>query len=604
MVPFELGIANSIEEEVQNVDNSPFLILAIVEKFEHILKRKGVQSHLALFLMSFKDVVKGLLRPMQIAVEDGFFDRIDRVQSVFECRQIKRKVQKILTGYSPMDVDGDDILQQCSELTIMCDKVENNLFQTWLEESKSKLRELLHSLESTERLIESDSLNGFKVTFHNDIAKLIDQERKLQLLGFHTQTLVKDVSVAKKYYEVGAFLNRIILFRNHVERQMSSEQLDLIKPMLMEFDNFIRKSDHNQKSITWTNEIECRRFATDLFKIANKVRNEVDRISDLHKNLTDKTSMLFKHDLLSERSLWLQHMRTVEGCLQNKEMNIHAGWLVYWESQVYKVFEACYSKGLVKLVNFMTGIQCEMILRKDNRVEIIPSISEIRTKIFEQIRAFAEYPLKYDSRYSKNTKFGSIPMMNETTIAQSYMAFEECLSRLRNLVDQYSKRMIPVFEVSQYAEKHCHKAESYMKAIQYLLSHKQKIEDWSEIESIFDIIKVSTSKLATAVKNRLDFYIHCLNQHLHQRTMNEYNEVKEYISSTKLLLLDMPHDVSSIQETESLWESARIKIPRIEELAVSCTKKIDLILQTQKSADLSVKKKEMKLMKVRSIIYI
>ena len=142
-----------------------------------------------------------------------------------------------------------------------------------------------------------------------------------------------------------------------------------------------------------------------------------------------------------------------------------------------------------------------------------------------------------------------------------------------------------------------------MEAKQYLISEKKKVENWSEIESVFDIIKVSTSKLSTAVKNRLEFYIYCFDQHLLHRTIDEYNEVKEYISSTNLFLSDTPNDVRSIQTKENVWESTRVKLPKIEELAASCAKKIDLILQTQNSADLISKRKEMKLMKVRRFIY-
>ena len=600
LLPYDAVIARKIDEEAQNKENTPFLILSTVEKFQYTLKRKGVQQNLALFLMRFKDMVQELLKPLERVIESGFFDEIDKVQSIFKCRQTKRKVEKIMNGYSVVIDQDDELLKYGSELSKMCDLVEKSLFHTWLDETKINLRKSLAALESMNSLIESDVPNGYKVKFHDDLARLIDQNRKLQLLSFNTEAVSRDISIAKKYYKLGSFLNRIVAFRNHVERYSRSEQKDLIKPVLVEFDNFIINSNSNRKPSSWTNDVECQRFVADLFNIANKLRNETDRINAIFEDLAEKTCSLFNYDLISQSSMWLQSVKDIELYLGSKVSNQQCEWVTYWTNQIFKVCEASYVCGIVKLIEFPPSrIRCEMILKKDNRVAITPSFNELRLTIYSQIRSFALFTKTMVSIFQDGQRFDSMPAFKETEIAVTYLACETYLCGLSDLLDKYSNDIVPNFEVTSYAEKFCSKAEDYEKARQYLRRQKQKVEEWPEIESIFDYFKVSTRNLSNAVIDRIEFCEHCLDQHLHNRTIDEFNSVQNYITSTKLFLSDIPSEINDMKEKESALKTFKMKVPMIKDLIISCDRKIGLILLSQESAHFASKKKELKLMKVR-----
>ena len=610
--PLDSQISSCIQKQVHNLDAPPFVILSTFEKLPHIVKRQGVKKNLHVLITRLNKLIKELLAVIDTTIGESV-ECIDPVEGIFKCRQCKRKIEKIRIGFQA--VASNDIIQvDCVELDKRCTNFEKKIFNKWITKTGDLLETSLHSLEHEETLIKIYDSKVFRVTFYDELAKLIEQERKLRVLGFNTLEIAEKIAVAKKYYKLGSYLNKSIMLRNSVEHQVSSEQRDLLHTLITEFDRMVKKhcgeqlstKYDNSTTLSWTDHGACDRFASKLNNVAKKLSIETKNIRLIHFKNSQRICALFTYDLLSQKSSWLRHYREVEEAILAQSFNVESKWGLYWAHQVYKAVEATYIKGLLNLNKFAKDLRCEMLINGD-KVDIHPPFSELRAEMYAQLQSFVEYPSDHMNIFGENVLFKTIPVVNEKLVAEVYRICEQCITSLKDMICQYSNQAIINFEISSYAKAYCHRAKDFAKGFEWFQNQRKLVEKWPEILTIQYSMKVSLSRLKRIVVDRLLFFQDSLRDSLQISALSDYQIVVEYMSTTTFLLAQVPSEVSDISRAESDWKAAKLQLSNIEHKAASSRDKFELLNSISQSANYSSvhslldKINEMKLIEVRRV---
>lgn len=601
--PLDNQIAKCIQEQVQNLDTPPFVILSTFEKLPHILQRQGIKKNLNVLITRLTNILKELLVAIDKAIDDSIEDG-DSVKGIFKCRQYSRKIEKIRIGFKTVAFS-NDIEIECVELKDKCNKFETKIFSSWLMTAGELLETTLTSLEQKGTLIELHNSNILRVTFHNDLAKVVNQERKLRLLGFKTDKIAEKVSIANKYYALGSFLNKSIMLRNSITKSVSLEQRDLLHNLLVEFDDIVEQHcepiEQRTKLISWTNDVECERFASKLNDIANALSIETKNAGLLHLNCSRRICALFAHDLLSQKPSWLRHYHEVEGDILDRNLPRESKWVTYWEYQIFKVFEATYMKGLLYLNTFFKDLRCEMVANGD-KIDIDPPLSEIRSRMYAQLQAFVEYPGEHKSIFTESALFEIIPRVNEKAVGEVYKICERSITELKNMICQYSKKIVINFDISSYAKLHCQKARDFAASFEWWEIQRSQVEKWPEIETYHSCVKVSLRRLKNIVVDRLLFFRDSLEDSLRCSALNDYQFVKEFMSKTTFLLAKLPSEVDEICQVEIHLKVTKLELSNIEHKAALSHDKFELLMSLNRSKSSSQsfldKRSEMKLIKV------
>ena len=616
---FDSHIAQCIQKKVKNLDAPPFVILSTLEKLPFILERPGVVKHLEAVTSRLTKILKALLNSIDKAIDSSFGDN-NIVEGIFKCRQYRKKCERIRAGFKVV-ARNDDIKVLCTDLENKCCYDERNLFNRWLQRADDFLKSSINSLSRTKALVEFDDNNLIHVTLSDGFAKVINDERKLSLLGFNTDSIRLPIVTAKKYCRIGNFLNKALMLRNQIEQCASVEEKELIHHSLTHFDDFVKKHckktdpysstmSDNSLSLCWTDHDESEKFASKLNEIAKELCKESKRTDFYRKINSKQIRALLKCDLISKKSTWLQLYSDVEKYLLEQTSDKYSKWTTYWIHQVFKAFDVTYIRGLMYLNTVSRDIACELVVH-ENVIQIRPTLSEIRSDLYSQLRSFVEFPIIHSSVFSENTYFNLIPIINHEKVSEVYKFCESCIFELKELVTQYSKKAIPYFDVATYTKKHCRGAMEFANCMQWLKSQIKLVDRWPEMEVLNGNIRVSLRVVKDHIKDRIQFLQNSFNIELQQSAIYDYNVVQDFILSTKALFSYIPSKVDDLKLVESAWNAAKLEISSIEETAAMAYEKFGLICSLSKnSPDLSIsssfyeKRKEMQLEQVRTQIII
>lgn len=608
--PLDCHIAKTIQDALRDLEAPPFVILSTLEKVSHVLQRPGVMRGLHVIISRLSDTLKALLVSIDQAIDDSTHQD-GPVEGIFMCRGCKRKLQKIRIGFKPASLN-NDIEESCKLLEEKCQNYEYKIFKFWMMKVEHALDLSLKTLEQNHTLIELHDSKTFRVTLHDELAIILDEERKLKLLGFNTDRIEQKVTIGKKYFKMGSFINKAIMMRNHIEQRVSREEREFIVNSLVEFDDLLNKhcetldppSTHHESSsiITWTNNIQCEKLALKLNNIANKLSSEIKKVG-LHRiDNSRRLCTFFGYDLLSQKSSWLRHCSDCEESLCEQTTDMPSKWATYWGHQIMKIFDASYARGLGHLNKVVQDIRCEMIMN-GGKVDIHPSLSEIRIELYAQLRSFIEYPVEHKSALKGMILFKVIPRIHESTIARVFNICERYISDLKGIIAQYAEKVVPYFDMASYVRDHCRRAGDFSVCFQWLKSQMYVVENWPEMETIHLGMKLSLRKFKMIVADRLLFLEDSLNDSLQKSALCDYQLFQEYLTATSLLMTNTPTDINGIIRVENDWKAAKLELLNIERISASGCDKFDLLIQfyrsnLESSESFRAKKKELMLIEV------
>lgn len=106
---------------------------------------------------------------------------------------------------------------------------------------------------------------------------------------------------------------------------------------------------------------------------------------------------LMHTDLLRQGEVWREEMKNVRNIVTNLETkgytNLQA-FKIHWDHQLYKVLEYQYLIGISDLSHRLPDIHVDIVFRQQE-IQYRPSMEEIRSAYYSQLRRFIERPLTF-----------------------------------------------------------------------------------------------------------------------------------------------------------------------------------------------------------------
>lgn len=111
-------------------------------------------------------------------------------------------------------------------------------------------------------------------------------------------------------------------------------------------------------------------------------------------------------DLLRQGQLWkdeMRHLREIIASMESLGYTNLQAFKLHWDHQLYKVLEYQYISGLVDLNQKLPDIYVDLVFRQQ-QLQFKPSLEEIRSKYYSQLRRFVERPLGFRGLSDQSNK--------------------------------------------------------------------------------------------------------------------------------------------------------------------------------------------------------
>lgn len=106
---------------------------------------------------------------------------------------------------------------------------------------------------------------------------------------------------------------------------------------------------------------------------------------------------LMNTDLLRHTDVWrdeMKHLRNIVTTLETKGYTNLQAFKIHWDHQLYKVLEYQYLIGISDLSHRLPDIHIDIVFRQQE-IQYRPTMEEIRSMYFSQLRRFIERPLTF-----------------------------------------------------------------------------------------------------------------------------------------------------------------------------------------------------------------
>jgi hypothetical protein len=613
---FEKLIVKNIEEKVQKFSSSPHVLLSTFEKIPHILQRDGVKKKLFVLTSHVTKILKEIIHAIDDDIE-GLCTCDNAVEGIFRCRQHERNVQKIQSGFKSFmgaSTHNNDIGIHCDALLTKCRVVETKIFNSWLMVADDRLRTALNLLQEKGALIEQSDTRILRVVFQNDVAKLLDQERKFRLLGFNTITISQKVVIANKYFKLSQSLGKAIMVRNSIERQAAVEEREMMSELLEDFDCVVKNycetnSSYYYKdlngSITWKKNYECQKFVSNINKIANSLSLESKRVAGLYLKNSLSICRLFDSALITEKSSWLRYFQEVEANVSKQHVSKESKWGSYWGHQMLKAFEVTYVHNILNFDKVENDIRCDLVTN-GIKIDVLPSVSEIRSVLYAQLEMFIEHPNKHKSSLVENRLLHYVPKLHQGLVSLLYVIIEKVVFDVKDLVYSLSQKLAFDFHVELYAKTYCKKAQDFESCFKWLKKQMSTVESIPEIKHVGGNLKVSLKNLKDMAIDKLLFSKESLLKLYESSTIDDFKIVENFICTTSILMTTEASTINEICCIEDKWENAKKQLCNIEQRAIIGHEKCLTFMRLLQSDSISIHtsfvdmKNEMELNKVRT----
>lgn len=102
-------------------------------------------------------------------------------------------------------------------------------------------------------------------------------------------------------------------------------------------------------------------------------------------------------DLIRQGEIWKEEMKNLRNIVSSMELkhytNLQA-FKIHWDHQLYKVLEFQYLMGIMDLNHRLPDIHVDIVFRQQE-IQFRPTMEEIRSIYYSQLRRFIERPLTF-----------------------------------------------------------------------------------------------------------------------------------------------------------------------------------------------------------------
>ncbi|KAE9115561.1 Cytoplasmic dynein 2 heavy chain 1 [Phytophthora fragariae] len=449
------------------------------------------------------------------------------------------------------------------------------------------------SLRLRGRLMQIDKQSGdLVVNFSEFLVTLLRDVRQLTELSSQqtgdawVPTRVRQVAEeAEKYYRFGVTLQKVANFYNSIEAQIIDEQKPMLLDSLLAFEDAVQRpgiaQNQNQKTkskdVTWANLDECDEYVNQLQTAADRLAAENRRFKRAHEKLGEDLLALLDIDLLRHPAKWKERWdeikRSAQLVTRKQDSSRTAKWFLYWDHQLYKVFDSGYQLGLETLnenlpeikeikteMHFPTASAALASSASGGTTLVLkPPVEELRTTYYKAMKKFVARPTKFGG-FANSQVFAAMCDANARNLVRVYEACERLFTRLEGLLFEYEHwgflaRLggggnVDLDAVMEATLQEPADWEVNFKTIRTKRKESEKIPDFVKL----DCINVSLVPFKRALDEHLQRFTDALLLSLRKSTLNHIRIVEDFVEASMESLNKRPHSIDEISAAQVEWK--------------------------------------------------
>ena len=300
-------------------------------------------------------------------------------------------------------------------------------FKKWAESIKEQLEDPTNplALDMAGKFMEIKA-GAVEVKYSDRLGVLIREVRQLKELELKIPKEIEKVAEdAKKYYKQAVALKQIADFYNNMGSQIIPSQSPMLLQLAMKFEEILISPEN--EGVSWENTTQLDKYIARLRGAAEELMNENRKLRRIHEAVTDMVADLLSADLGKNIQRWKEIMEkvknTVDSVCRNQDQDVVQKWLLHWDHQLYKVLQYHYVSGLHSLSDILSTFNVEIVYAS-KQVSYNPSLEELKSKYYREIKAFISIPLNFTGLGSSVGLFKKMIDANANSLQVIYVNAE------------------------------------------------------------------------------------------------------------------------------------------------------------------------------------
>uniref|UniRef100_A0A182JQU2 Cytoplasmic dynein 2 heavy chain 1 n=1 Tax=Anopheles christyi TaxID=43041 RepID=A0A182JQU2_9DIPT len=566
-----------LQQKILETGGNPRHTVMVFNRYKEILTRPLIMETLAAERNQVFRSIDSMMRELREMLSTTNFTESNVTPIVAETRcyrVVEDELQQLesIVGALCRDREGHaEALKRITEFKEEMRALVRGNFETWTENSMMAIRDGVLSLRENQPVVVFDKSDNqlMKVTFGPKLVTFIDEARHLQNLGLkHSPEILRNVSHSMRFVAHARRLQQVATFHNTIGGVM----VPCIRPIMLknaiEFSKLVKS-----ESVSWGEEESVERYIEALQEAVKRLLKDNNQLTGHHEQARKAILKLMDTDLIRQANVWKEEIRNLRETVASMERqgygNLHP-FKLHWDHQLYKVLEYQYIVGLLDVHQKLPEIHLDLIFRQQ-RIQFRPTLEEIRSKYYAQVRRFVEKPVNFKGL---SDQAGALfKVMIDRNYQQFRVIYEKAEIVFRQLLE-FRDSWLPfvalgMVDLEQLCTVHCTSWQHWDNNFRACKRFSQQLARIQEREKEIDCLVINYAPLCSDIEALSRRYWEALASSLRTSILDSIAEIQEYLAYSFNVLQNIPQDELGIAESSAKYEKIIHDLPKMSELMKS-----------------------------------
>uniref|UniRef100_A0A182QV28 Cytoplasmic dynein 2 heavy chain 1 n=1 Tax=Anopheles farauti TaxID=69004 RepID=A0A182QV28_9DIPT len=566
-----------LQQKILETGGNPRHTVMVFSRYKEILSRPLIMETLAAERTQVFRGIDAMMRELREMLTTTNFTESNVTPIVAETRcyrVVEDELQQLesIVGGLCRDREGHaEALKRIIEFKEEMQALIRGNFETWTENSMMAIRDGVLSLRETQPVVVFDKSDNqlMKVTFGPKLVTFIDEARHLQNLGLkHTPEILRNVAHSMRFVAHARRLQQVATFHNTIGGVM----VPCIRPIMlknaMEFSKLVKS-----ESVSWSEEESVERYIEALQDAVKRLLKDNNQLTGHHEQARKAVLKLMDTDLIRQAAVWKEEIRALRDVVVSMERQGYGNlnpFKLHWDHQLYKVLEYQYIVGLLDVHQKLPEIHVDLIFRQQ-RIQFRPTLEEIRSKYYSQVRRFIEKPVNFKGLSDQSGALFKI--MIDRNYQHFGVIYEKAEIVFRQLLE-FRDSWLPfvalgMVDLEQLCTVHCTSWQHWDNNFRACKRFSQQLARIQEREKEIDCLVINYAPLCSDIEALSRRYWEALASSLRTSILDSIAEIQEYLAYSFNVLQNIPQDELGIAESSAKYEKIIHDLPKMGELMKS-----------------------------------
>uniref|UniRef100_A0A7S1KS08 Cytoplasmic dynein 2 heavy chain 1 n=1 Tax=Percolomonas cosmopolitus TaxID=63605 RepID=A0A7S1KS08_9EUKA len=576
LVPLEKRISEKLKTRLQQYISKPQLLILEFQRNKALIQRRNIQAELSQERTTLMGQVRSHVNTLKNRFEDLQYDDFKSTANErFVGRTTSRTVAPLLFAKNienqmkVMKTTVDTFLKDLVDVTLLKDmetflltlrEFINKQFKKWCEEMEDE-GDLSLTGKSLIKMVkvEGQDYKELQVNYSERLILLMREVRQFSLIGFAVPPHLKRAAQeAEIFYTQAVTLKQIARYYNTVHTQIIDSHSQMLMKAAGYFEKVIFEFDKSRK--TWNPERGSVDIS-DLKKAADSFATEHQKLTKLHRQVSDKVVELMDISLLQERTKWEEcfiEIRKIFNFVDSQGYDGTDLWKSHWDYQIYKALEHQYQLGLETLNDVsLTEMNIEIVFR-DHRLQFVPPLEDIKDRYYRKLREYIAFPTSFPG-VGNTGIFKFMAQNNYKSLKVVYRKSTKLFATLERFLNSFEKRIIlgQVDDLENMVSENLSDISHWEINFRMLKQKGKEMERLPNVQKI-DCFNVSTERIKATIEEHLQKLGDILVKTLRESAEKHLKSIEAFVDKARERLDQDPHSITEIGEAHEYTQQLNV----------------------------------------------